>query len=256
MRLSDGTLFPIPITLTADPICLPELGVKIVLRDPNFDILAFMNLEEIFPWSKDEEAKAVYGTLSVKHPMIDEMSHWGRVCISGELEVVHLPKKIDFTSWRHTPRQLRKILQNMDAKKVVGFQTRNPLHRVHEEITKRAAQEVGGVLLIHPVVGMTKPGDVSYYTRARTYISLYENYYDKSQTLLSFLPFAMRMAGPREALMHAIIRRNYGVSHFIVGRDHAGCGAFYGPYDAQNLVEVHQKEISMSLIPLAIIFST
>jgi sulfate adenylyltransferase len=154
-----------------------------------------------------------------------------------------------------TPAETRVRLETFGHQNVVAFQTRNPLHRVHEELTKRASSGVDGVLLLHPVVGMTKPGDVDHYTRVRTYKALADNYYDPDRILLSLLPLAMRMAGPREALWHAIIRRNYGANHLIVGRDHAGPGndsegnPFYGPYDAQELVEKHSEEIGVKVIP-------
>jgi sulfate adenylyltransferase len=183
------------------------------------------------------------------------MSRWGDACISGSLRVISLPAAYDFLELRRTPAQVREALGRMGHHNVVAFQTRNPLHRVHEELTKRAAAGVGGSLLIHPVVGMTKPGDVDHFSRVRIYKTLVDNHYDPSKTLLSLLPLAMRMAGPREAVWHAIIRRNYGANHFIVGRDHAGPGKdstgkpFYGPYDAQELVSRFAEEIGVTMIP-------
>jgi sulfate adenylyltransferase len=183
------------------------------------------------------------------------MSQWGRFCISGKLQVLDLPKYYDFVELRRTPAQVRAILTEMGNHNVVAFQTRNPLHRIHEELTKRAADAVGGSLLIHPVVGMTKPGDVDHYTRVRIYRSLVEKYYDPERTLLSLLPLAMRLAGPREAVWHAIIRRNHGANHFIVGRDHAGPGKdssgkpFYGPYDAQDMLEKYSDEVGVKMLP-------
>ena len=255
MRLIDGTVFPLPITLTADPKELPSVGEEIVLRNAHNDLIAIMRLEEVFSWDKDKEARLAYGTNDSRHPMVSEMARWGKVCVSGELKVVNLPKYYDFVNLRRTPAETRAILEEMGNKNVVAFQTRNPLHRVHEELTKRAAAEIGGSLLIHPVVGMTKPGDVDHYTRVRVYKALVENYYDKKNTLLSLLPLAMRMAGPREAVLHAIIRRNYGANHFIVGRDHAGPGKdsagkpFYGPYDAQELLTQFEEEIGVKMVP-------
>jgi sulfate adenylyltransferase len=168
---------------------------------------------------------------------------------------VNLPKYYDFVNLRHTPAQVRAMLEEMGHDNVVAFQTRNPLHRIHEELTKRAAAEVKGSLIVHPVVGMTKPGDVDHYTRVRTYKALVDNYYDKKDTMLSLLPLAMRMAGPKEALLHAIIRRNHGANHFIVGRDHAGPGndstgkPFYGPYDAQEIMKQYEAEIGVKMVP-------
>lgn len=255
MRLHSGLLWPLPITLTADPKSVPSCGEQVALRDLTYNVLAVMEIHEIFHWDPIKEATLAYGTSDIKHPMVAEMGTWGRVCISGPLRVLQLPKYYDFPAWRHTPRQLRSRLQSLGQCNVVGFQTRNPLHRVHEEMTKRAAEAVNGVLVLHPVVGLTKPGDVDHYTRARVYIALYEQYYDASRTVLSFLPLAMRMAGPKEALLHAIIRRNHGMSHFIVGRDHAGPGddsfgkPFYHPYRAQDCIKDYEKELGITMVP-------
>jgi sulfate adenylyltransferase len=255
MRMDGGTLWPLPITLTANPNELPNVGNEIVLRNALNDPLAIMRLEEVFSWSPEKEARLAYGTDDARHPMISEMVRWGKVCISGELKVINLPKYYDFVEIRRTPAEVRKMLEEMGNENVVAFQTRNPLHRIHEELTKRAAKKVGGSLLIHPVVGMTKPGDVDHYTRVRIYKALVDNYYDKNSTALSLLPLAMRMAGPKEALLHAIIRRNHGANHFIVGRDHAGPGndssgkPFYGPYDAQEIMIQHESEIGVKMVP-------
>ena len=255
MRLADGTLWPLPITLTVDPKELPVVGEDLVLRNANNDVIAILTLDEVYHWDAEKEAALAYGSTDSKHPMVSEMTRWERVCISGPLKVLNLPKYHDFVELRHTPAQVRAKLAEMGNNNVVAFQTRNPLHRIHEELTKRAAAAVNGSLLVHPVVGMTKPGDVDHYTRTRTYKALVENYYDKKTTLLSLLPLAMRMAGPKEALLHAIVRRNHGVNHFIVGRDHAGPGndsagkPFYGPYDAQTLMKEHEAELGVKMVP-------
>jgi len=255
MRLADGTVFPLPITLTADPKELPTVGEELVLRAANFDVIAIMTLDEIFHWDAETEASLAYGTTDAKHPMVSEMARWNKVCISGPMKVLNLPKYYDFVNLRRTPAQVREMLEKMGHDNVVAFQTRNPLHRIHEELTKRAAAQVNGSLLIHPTVGMTKPGDVDHYTRVRTYKALVDNHYDKNNTMLSLLPLAMRMAGPKEAILHAIIRINHGANHFIVGRDHAGPGndstgkPFYGPYDAQELMKQHKAEIGVKMIP-------
>ena len=255
MRLSDGTLFPLPITLTVDPKELPTVGEDVVLRNANNDVIAVMTLDEVYHWDAETEAALAYGSTDSKHPMVSEMARWNKVCISGAVKVVNLPKYYDFIELRRTPAQVREMLEGMGHDNVVAFQTRNPLHRIHEELTKRAAAQVGGSLIIHPVVGMTKPGDVDHYTRVRIYKALVDNYYDKKSTLLSLLPLAMRMAGPKEALLHAIIRRNHGANHFIVGRDHAGPGKdstgkpFYGPYDAQDIMKKYEHEIGVKMIP-------
>jgi sulfate adenylyltransferase len=255
MRLSDGTLFPIPITLTIDSDELPTRSEYINLHDSHNNLLAIMRLEEFFRWDPGMEARLVYSTTDHRHPMISEMIRWGDFCVSGELKIINLPQYYDFTDLRHTPAQVRDILTSLGNKDVVAFQTRNPMHRIHEELTKRAADEVDGSLLIHPVVGLTRPGDVDYYTRVRVYRALMERYYPQENTALSLLPLAMRMAGPREALWHAIIRRNYGVNHLIVGRDHAGPGSdsqgkpFYGPYEAQEFMTLYQEETGVKMIP-------
>ena len=256
MRLADGTLFPLPITLTADPKELPTVGEDLVLRNTNNDLIAVMTLEEIYHWDADTEAALAYGSTDPRHPMISEMGRWGKVCISGPMQVINLPKYYDFVNLCHTPAQVRDMLEAMGHDNVVAFQTRNPLHRIHEELTKRAAAQVNGSLLVHPVVGMTKPGDVDHYSRTRTYKALVDNHYDKNRTMLSLLPLAMRMAGPKEAILHAIIRRNHGANHFIVGRDHAGPGndssgkPFYGPYDAQELMTQYEAELGVKMVPI------
>jgi sulfate adenylyltransferase len=258
MRLADGTVWPIPITLTIDKDDLPEEGDWVTLRDVHNQIMAVMKLEEVFRFNWQDEAEKVYGTTDLKHPIVSEMAGWGDLCISGELKVLNLPVYDDFAEIRLTPAETRERLAAMGNANVVAFQTRNPMHRVHEELTKRAQAQVGGSLLIHPVVGMTKPGDVDHYTRVRIYKTLVENYYDEN-TLLSLLPLAMRMGGPREAVWHAIIRRNYGANHFIVGRDHAGPGSdsagkpFYGPYDAQELLIGVEKEVGVKMVPFELV---
>lgn len=255
MRLSDGTFWPLPITLTVDEEAVPKLGSRIALRNANFDVLAVMIVDDVFEWSFEREALSAYGNLDIKHPMVVEMRSWGRYCISGKIKVKNLPKYHDFKDLRRTPKEVREILQSMGNKNVVAFQTRNPMHRAHEELTKRASKLANASLLIHPVVGLTKPGDIDHYIRTRCYKVLYEKYFDKETTLLSILPLAMRMAGPKEALLHAIIRRNFGANFFIVGRDHAGPGLnskgnlFYGLYDAQTLVKTHESDIGIKMIP-------
>jgi sulfate adenylyltransferase len=258
MSLANGRLFPIPITLPLPENLIVNIKDQIALRSAKNDLLAVMTIAEKFTWSYEEEARQIYGTLDVRHPLVAEMATWGRYYISGPLQVISLPKHYSFTELRRTPAEVRSLLaalgQSNTTKNVVAFQTRNPIHRAHEELTKRAAAQIQGSLLLHPVVGLTKPGDIDFYTRVRCYKTLVDRYYDPSQTVLSLLPLAMRMAGPREALWHAIIRRNYGASHLIVGRDHAGPGKdssgrpFYGPYDAQKLMLAHEKELEVKAI--------
>jgi len=251
MRLADGTLFPIPITLTVPPRADILLGKEIALADEHNDLKAVMRVDEVYRWNLKEEAQLAYGTTDLRHPLVAEMQTWGELCITGELRVLALPKHYDFGSLRLTPLEVRQRLSDLGHERVVAFQTRNPLHRAHEEMTKRAAQQIGGGLLLHPVVGMTKPGDIDHFTRVQSYQALTRKYYDPSSTTLALLPLAMRMAGPREAVWHAIIRRNFGANYFIVGRDHASPGVdshnkpFYGPYDAQELMTRQSAEVGV-----------
>ena len=255
MRLSNGQLFPLPISLPVDASPTLHLDCDIALRDAKNDLLAVMTIEEIYAWDLAEVAQKAFGTLDLRHPLVAEMHRWGKLHISGKLQVLQLPKHYDFQGLRLTPGQTRTRLEKFGYANVVAFQTRNPLHRVHEELTKRATQEVDGVLLLHPSVGMTKPGDVDHYTRVRAYKALAAGYYDPNRILLALLPLAMRLAGPREALWHALIRRNHGANHFIVGRDHAGPGndstgqPFYGPYDAQELLQRYSAELGVRMVP-------
>ncbi len=257
MRLANGALFPLPVTLPVEEGAPIELDREVALRNAKNELLAVMTVEEIYPWDRQEVARQAFGTLDVRHPLVAEMQRWGALNVSGRLQVLQLPPRYDFQDIRLTPAQTRARLESYGYHNVVAFQTRNPLHRVHEELTKRAIQGVDGVLLLHPSVGMTKPGDVDHYTRVRTYRALASNYYAPDRILLSLLPLAMRMAGPREALWHTIIRRNHGANHFIVGRDHASPGVdstgqpFYGPYDAQELVAQHQDELGVKMVPFS-----
>jgi sulfate adenylyltransferase len=255
MRLADGTLFPIPVALPVEPSEALRLDTEIALRDSKNNLLATLRIDEIYEWDRETFARGVLGTTDAKHPLVAESRRWGPLNLSGALTVLRLPPHHDFHALRLSPAETRARLTEYGRANVVAFQTRNPLHRVHEELTKRATTAVDGVLLLHPVVGMTKPGDVDHYTRVRTYQALARHHYDPDRILLSLLPLAMRMAGPREAVWHAIIRRNYGANHFVVGRDHAGPGAdstgkpFYGPYDAQQLLERHASELDVGVVP-------
>jgi sulfate adenylyltransferase len=251
MRLSNGTLFPIPITLPVATNPNISEGAEIALADEHNDLLAIMRVEEVYQWDREEEERLAYGTTDLRHPLVAEMQGWGELCISGELKVVRLPKYYDFRRLRLTPAEVRANLSELGHEKIVAFQTRNPMHRAHEEMTKRAIQQIDGALLLHPVVGMTKAGDIDHYTRVQSYKALEEKYYDKRSMMLALLPLAMRMAGPREAIWHAIIRRNFGANYFIIGRDHASPGLgsdnkpFYGPYDAQKLMTEHASELGV-----------
>ncbi len=257
MRLSSGAMFPLPVTLPVEPSDGARPGQAVALRDGKNDLLAVLEVEEVYEWDVGEVASRVYGTTDPRHPIVAEMHSWPKRNAAGRLRVLRLPAYHDFQDLRLTPAGTRKRLAEMGHSNVVAFQTRNPLHRVHEELTKRAAAEVGGTLLLHPVVGMTKPGDVDHITRVRTYKALIDRYYERDSALLALLPLAMRMGGPREALWHAIIRRNHGANFLIVGRDHAGPGndsygnPFYGPYDAQELAQEYSEEIGVGVVPFA-----
>lgn len=239
-RLADGTLWPMPITLPVDGA--PSLDSEVALRDARNNLLGVMRVEEAYEWDRDAMAAGVFGTRDEAHPLVAEMRGWGRHNISGELRALGLPKYPDFAELRLTPARTRAALEGRGAANVVAFQTRNPLHRAHEELTKRAMERLDATLLLHPVVGLTRPGDVDHYTRVRTYKALVDNHYDGARALLALLPLAMRLAGPREALWHALIRRNFGANHIIIGRDHASPGVdsrgkpFYDPFEAQEVV--------------------
>ena len=257
MRLADGTLWPIPITLDvsdrfAETI---EPGRDIALRDAEGVILAIMSVTDKWTPDKAREAAKVYGADDIAHPAVNYLHHTaGPVYLGGPITGIQPPVHYDFKARRDTPNELRAYFRKLGWRRVVAFQTRNPLHRAHQELTFRAAKEAQANLLIHPVVGMTKPGDVDHFTRVRCYEAVLDKY-PGSTTSMSLLNLAMRMAGPREAVWHGLIRANHGCTHFIVGRDHAGPGnnsagkPFYGPYDAQDLFREHQDEIGVEMVP-------
>ncbi len=259
MRLADGTIWPIPIVLDVPEEFARNLSVNqtIALRDPEGVMLAALLVEEIWKPDRLAEAEAVYGTANEEHPgvfhVVRNTNPW---YVSGRLEGIQLPEHYDYRPLRLTPVELRQEFALLGWRKVIAFQTRNPMHRAHFELTIRAVKDYEANLLVHPVVGMTKPGDVDHYTRVRCYQALLPHY-PKHTAKLSLLPIAMRLAGPREALWHAIIRRNYGCTHLIVGRDHAGPGKdssghdFYGPYEAQELFIRHEKEIDVKMVPFS-----
>jgi len=257
MRLADGTLWSIPITLdvTEAVAASVEKGGALALRDPEGVMLAVIHVEDVWSHDRKAEAAAVYATTNEEHPGVAHLFHrTNNVAVGGRVEGVVLPSHYDFPALRRTPAQLRQEFEILGWRKIVAFQTRNPMHRAHYELTLQAAKSVEANLLIHPAVGMTKPGDLDHYTRVRCYQEILRHY-PRQTALLALLPVAMRMAGPREALWHAIIRKNYGCTHFIIGRDHAGPGAdssgnpFYGPYDAQELVRTHERELGIQMVP-------
>jgi sulfate adenylyltransferase len=257
MHLAGGTLWPIPIILdlTEDFAKKIKTGEKIALRDPEGVLIAAIDVEDIWKPDRHEEVESVYGTSNKEHPGVSHvLERTNPYYIGGKIEAVHVPDHNDFLSLRLKPSELRTNFSRLGWRKVVAFQTRNPMHRAHYELTFRAAKEIEANLLIHPVVGMTKPGDIDHYTRVRCYQALLKHY-PKGTAMLSLLPLAMRLGGPREALWHAIIRKNHGCTHLIVGRDHAGPGSdssgnpFYGPYDAQELLKKHEDEIGVKMVP-------
>jgi len=257
MRLADGALWPMPITLDVSEgfAAGVEPGQDIALRDQEGVILAILSVSDKWSPDKAREAAKVFGDDDLAHPAVNYLHNTaGPVYLGGPVTGIQPPTHYDFRARRDTPNELRAYFRKLGWRKIVAFQTRNPLHRAHQELTFRAAREAQANLLIHPVVGLTKPGDIDHFTRVRCYEAVLDQY-PASTTTMSLLNLAMRMAGPREALWHGIIRRNHGCTHFIVGRDHAGPGKnsqgedFYGPYDAQELFLAHQDEIGIEMVP-------
>jgi sulfate adenylyltransferase len=258
MRLKSGVLWPMPITLDVTETFAKTLkpgSSKIALRDPEGVMLAVLSVEDVWQPDRAAEAKAVFNSTSVAHPGADyAMNKSNPWYVGGTLEGLQMPSHYDFRALRLTPAELRTEFARLGWRQLVAFQTRNPMHRAHVELAFRAAKQVEANLLIHPVVGMTKPGDVDYFTRVRCYQLLLSKF-PPGTAKLSLLPLAMRMAGPREAIWHGLIRKNHGVTHFIVGRDHAGPGKdldgkpFYGPYEAQELFKKHEADIGVTMVP-------
>jgi sulfate adenylyltransferase len=259
MRLANGTLWPMPITLDVTEEFAKKLTPgtsKVALRDPEGVMLAVLNVEEVWQPDRKAEAQAVFASTSAAHPgadyTINKANPW---YVGGTLEGTQIPSHYDFRNLRLTPAEVRAEFARIGWRRVVAFQTRNPMHRAHVELAFRAAKQVEASLLIHPVVGMTKPGDVVYYTRVRCYQLLLSKF-PQSTAKLSLLPLAMRMGGPREAIWHALIRKNHGCSHLIVGRDHAGPGSdpatkkpFYGPYEAQEVFKKYEADVGVTMVP-------
>jgi sulfate adenylyltransferase len=257
MRLANGTLWPIPITLDVTEDVAKQLapGAKLALRDPEGVMLAALTVDGVWQPDRAAEAMAVFGTSDRAHPgvahLLDKTHPW---YVAGRVEGVQQPAHYDFPSLRLTPADVRAEFVRRGWRQVVAFQTRNPMHRAHYELTLRAVKATGANLLIHPAVGMTRPGDLDHYTRVRCYQALLRHY-PANTVALALLPIAMRIGGPREALWHAIIRKNYGCTHFIVGRDHAGPGVdstgrpFYGPYAAQEMLRAHEAELDVKMVP-------
>ncbi len=257
MRLTSGVLWPMPITLDVSQAFADSIsgGDRIALRDLEGVVIATLEVGDIWTPDKAREAEGVYGTTDEAHPAVHYLNNIANpVYVGGRLFGIESPTHYDFKHLRETPEEMRDRFRKLGWRRVVAFQTRNPMHRAHQELTLRAARDVEANLLIHPVVGMTKPGDVDHFTRVRCYEHILARYPEQT-TMLSLLPLAMRMGGPREAMWHAIIRKNYGCTHLIVGRDHAGPGKdskgedFYGPYDAQELLTEHAEELDITMVP-------
>ena len=256
MRLSNGVLFPIPIVLDVNKEFSDKIaiGEKIILCEKEGFQIAYMTIKSIWEPNFLFEANKVYGTKDNVHPAVDYLyNKSNKIYIGGKIEKITLPNHYDYKKYRISPYEVKRKFKTYGWDKIVAFQTRNPLHRAHVEMTVEAMKKVNASLLLHPVVGLTKPGDVDHYTRVRCYEHVLKKY-PKNSTLLALLPLAMRMGGPREALLHAIIRKNYGCTHFIIGRDHAGPGndkdgnPFYGPYEAQDLVQSFESELDIKMV--------
>ena len=256
MRLADGSLWPIPITLDVSDAFAETcaVGDEIALRDQEGVILALLTISDKWVPNKQEEAVAVFGADDTAHPAVDYLYHQaGNVYLGGKITGLQPPTHYDFRQWRYSPNELKQLFAKNGWQNIIAFQTRNPLHRAHQELTFRAAREAGANLLIHPVVGMTKPGDVDHFTRVRCYEAVLDKY-PSATTSMGLLNLAMRMAGPREAVWHGLIRKNHGCTHMIIGRDHAGPGKnsqgtdFYGPYDAQDLFKQFETEIGLTMV--------
>ena len=239
MHLSNGLAWSIPVTLSLTDEDVKRIGAGTsvaLLSAEGAPPLAIVDVAEVFKRDREKEALAVFGTEDLEHPGVRALHDAGDFCLAGEVRALALPGHDDFVRYRLTPAQTRAEFADRGWRTVVGFQTRNPIHRAHEYIQKCALEMVDG-LLVHPLVGATKGDDVPADVRMRCYEALFEGYYPKDRAMVSVFPAAMRYAGPKEAIWHAICRKNYGCTHFIVGRDHAGVGSYYGTYDAQRIFE-------------------
>ncbi|HRK30394.1 MAG TPA: sulfate adenylyltransferase [Tepidisphaeraceae bacterium] len=251
MRLADGTVWPIPVVLSPENAVAEKIspGSKVALNDASGRLLAVMTVTEKFKHDKALEIVNVYGTEDDKHPGVAMVRQQGDWCLAGPIDVITANHEPEFLEYRKTPAETRAMFEEKQWNTIAAFQTRNPIHRAHEYLTKVALEMTDG-LLIHPVVGETKSDDIPADVRMDCYKVLIDNYYNKARTMLTVMPLAMRYAGPREAILHALIRKNYGVSHFIVGRDHAGVGNYYGTYDAQQIFERFDVAKEIGITPL------
>ena len=257
MRISDGSLWPMPITLDVDSNFSKSISIgdSITLKNKEGFSIAVLEVEDKWEPDLNKEAEFIFGTKDLSHPGVDYlMNYSNNIYVGGKVQLINLPHHYDYKDLRLSPKILKQKFKDLGWDKIVAFQTRNPLHKAHVEMTLRALEDLDANLLIHPVVGMTKAGDVDHYTRVRCYQHVL-NKYPQNKAILSLIPLAMRMGGPREALWHALIRKNYGCTHLIVGRDHAGPGLnkegnpFYGPYDAQEILQKFEEEIGIKMVP-------
>ncbi len=257
MRLVNGKLFPVPIVLDVNEYFSQKLNIydEILLRDQEGFQIARMIIESVWKPDLEKEAKLAYGTADRIHPAVNYLFNQGnRVYIGGEIKKLRMPNHYDYKRYRLDPNAAKLMFKEKGWEKIVAFQTRNPLHKAHVEMISRSMIELNAKFLLHPVVGQTRPGDIDHHTRVRCYEHVIKRF-PKGSSTLALLPLAMRMAGPREAVLHAIVRKNYGCTHIIIGRDHAGPGKdangklFYNPYDAQNLLKQYESEINIKMIP-------
>ena len=248
MRLSNGVVWSIPITLDIKKEQNIKEGDEVGLYDEDNNFLGIIKVEEKYEYDKRKEVLSVFKTDDEKHPAIAKVFSQGEFYIAGKIYVVSLPKRYNFVEYRLTPAQTRKIFEQKNWQRIVAFQTRNPIHRAHEYILK-CALEISDGLFLHPIVGKTKQDDIPAEVRMKCYEVLIEKYFPKDRVVLAVNPAYMRYGGPREAILHAIVRKNYGCTHIIIGRDHAGVGNYYGPYDAQKIFSEFKPE-ELEITPL------